>query len=87
MLKKEFIKRIAEKLNKSITETETIYEVFFDSIKEAMKNGEQITVKEFGKFEVVERPGRVGRNPQTGEQIMIKPKKVVKFKPSSNLLG
>ena len=52
-----------------------------------MKNEEQIVIKEFGRFEVVEKAGRVGRNPQTGEQIMIKPKKVVKFKPSSNLLG
>lgn len=87
MVKKEFVKKIAEKLDKPLVEVERIVDVLFETIKESMKNEEQIVIKEFGRFEVVEKAGRVGRNPQTGEQIMIKPKKVVKFKPSSNLLG
>lgn len=87
MVKKEFVKKIAEKLDKPLVEVERIVDVLFETIKESMKNKEQIVIKEFGRFEVVEKAGRVGRNPQTGEQIMIKPKKVVKFKPSSNLLG
>ena len=87
MVKKEFVKKIAEKLDKHLVEVERIVDVLFETIKESMKNEEQIVIKEFGRFEVVEKAGRVGRNPQTGEQIMIKPKKVVKFKPSSNLLG
>ena len=87
MVKKEFVKKIAEKLDKPLVEVERIVDVLFETIKESMKKEEQIIIKEFGKFEVVEKAGRVGRNPQTGEQIMIKPKKVVKFKPSSNLLG
>lgn len=87
MVKKEFVKKIAEKLDKPLVEVERIVDVLFETIKESMKNEEQIVIKEFGRFEVVEKAGRVGRNPQTGEQIMIKPKKVVKFKQSSNLLG
>lgn len=87
MVKKEFVKKIAEKLDKPLVEVERIVDVLFETIKESMKNEEQIVIKEFGRFEVVEKAERVGRNPQTGEQIMIKPKKVVKFKPSSNLLG
>ena len=87
MVKKEFVKKIVEKLDKPLVEVERIVDVLFETIKESMKNEEQIVIKEFGRFEVVEKAGRVGRNPQTGEQIMIKPKKVVKFKPSSNLLG
>lgn len=86
MVKKDFIKKISEKLKKSSAETEEIYEIFFGTIKEAMKNGEQLVIKEFGKFEVVERAGRIGRNPQTGESIMIKPKKIVRFKASSHIL-
>lgn len=87
MVKKEFVKKIAEKLDKPLVEVERIVDVLFETIKESMKNEEQIVIKEFGRFEVVEKAERIGRNPQTGEQIMIKPKKVVKFKPSSNLLG
>lgn len=87
MVKKEFVKKIAEKLDKPLVEVERIVDVLFKTVKETMKNEEQIVIKDFGKFEVIERAGRMGRNPQTGEAMMIKPKKVVKFKPSSNLLG
>ena len=47
--------------------------------------GEEVTFLGFGKFEVAERAARTGRNPQTGEEMTIEAKKVVKFKPGKGL--
>lgn len=46
---------------------------------------QSVRIEKFGTFEVATRAGRIGRNPATGEMVMIPPKDVVKFKPSSQL--
>jgi DNA-binding protein HU-beta len=56
-------------------------EVFTKSLAEILKAGEKLSIVGFGTFEVVERAAREGRNPQTGESLMIKACKMPKFKP------
>ncbi len=56
-----------------------------DAISKALKKGDRIGLVGFGSFTVVKRNARKGRNPQTGKEITIKAKKVVKFKPGSEL--
>ena len=57
----------------------------FESISNALSEGDSFTLIGFGTFSVSERAERKGRNPQTGEEITISAKKVVKFKPGKKL--
>ena len=60
-------------------------EVFTKSLAEILKSGEKLSIVGFGTFEVAERAAREGRNPQTGESLMIKACKMPKFKPAKAL--
>ncbi|MBN1907189.1 MAG: HU family DNA-binding protein [Deltaproteobacteria bacterium] len=57
----------------------------FDSISKALKKKESVTLVGFGTFKVDKRKARTGRNPQTGEAIKIKAKKVPKFVAGKSL--
>ena len=56
-----------------------------DIIKESLENGENVKLSGFGSFNVRDKRARRGRNPQTGEEITITPRRVLTFK-SSNVL-
>lgn len=62
-----------------------ICEKVFETIKKALERGESVKLSGFGKFEVKQKRSRRGRNPQTGEEIEITPRKVLSFKPSQIL--
>jgi DNA-binding protein HU-beta len=55
------------------------------NLAEAMEKGERVTLAGFGSFKVVERAEQKGRNPQTGQSIVIPAHNVVKFKPGKDL--
>ncbi len=67
------------------TEAKDSVEMFIKTVKEALKNGERVTISDFGTFYVKFRKARIGRNPRTGETIDIHPQKVVKFTPAPKL--
>jgi integration host factor subunit alpha len=58
---------------------------FFDQIIETLKTGEEIKLSSFGNFVVREKTSRPGRNPKTGEDVMISARKVVTFKAGPKL--
>ena len=62
-----------------------IVETLLEIIKEALESGEDVLVSGFGKFGVKEKRQRKGRNPATGEDMMLRPRKVVTFKCSGKL--
>ena len=62
-----------------------IVESFFDIIKSELDKGNPVMVSGFGKWTVKAKRERKGRNPQTGEVLSIKARKVVTFKPSTVL--
>lgn len=62
-----------------------IVETLFEIIKRTLEQGEDVLISGFGKFSVKEKNQRRGRNPQTGEPIMLSPRKVVTFKCSGVL--
>jgi len=55
------------------------------SIRKTLKKGDKVTLVGFGTFSITKRAARTGRNPQTGEAIKIKAKKIVKFKAGKEL--
>ena len=67
--------------NKSIETVETLLEI----IKQTLASGEDVMISGFGKFRVKEKTERKGRNPATGGDMMLAPRKVVTFKCSGKL--
>jgi DNA-binding protein HU-beta len=85
MNKTELIERVAESTGKTKKESAQLVEAVLNSIAEALRNGEKVSLIGFGNFEVRERAARIGRNPQTGEPIEIGASKVPAFKPGKQL--
>ena len=56
-----------------------------EAISKALKKGDRLSLVGFGSFSVAKRAARLGRNPQTGKEIKIAAKKVVKFKAGTEL--
>lgn len=85
MNKQELVAAMAEKSGLSKVDSEKFVKAFEEATKEALGNGESIQLIGFGTFSVTERSARTGRNPQTGKEIQIAAKKVVKFKAGKAL--
>ena len=66
-------------------EAQAAVECVLSSITKALKKGEAVTLVGFGTFKVTNRKARMGRNPQTGEEIKIKASKAPKFTPGKSL--
>lgn len=71
MTKAELVEQLAERARVTKNTAETIVNAFIGSVTEALKKGEKVTLTGFGSFMVSERKERKGRNPQTGEEILI----------------
>lgn len=62
-----------------------IVDSLFEKIKGALSRGEDVRISRFGRFEVKFRWAKKGRNPQTGEMIVLRSSRTVRFKPSRKL--
>lgn len=60
-------------------------EAFFEEIRKALENGEQVKLSGFGNFDLRDKNERPGRNPKTGEDIPISARRVVTFRPGQKL--
>jgi len=83
--KADLIKRIYEKEVLSKPDATKVVETFLEIIKSRLSEGEDILISGFGKFMVKDKKARKGRNPHTGETIILPPRRVVTFKPSGVL--
>ena len=85
MNKTELINQIAESADISKKAADDALQGFMMAITDTLEKGDKLQLTGFGTFSVTERPARVGRNPQTGKEMKIPAKKVVKFKVGSKL--
>ena len=85
MNKQQLVDAIAEKSGLSKVDSKKALEAFVEVTGSALKGGDRVALVGFGSFSVSERPARTGRNPQSGKEIVIQAKKIVKFKPGSEL--
>ena len=85
MTKIDIIDRIHEKAELSKKESSDVVELIFGTIKAALETGTKIKISGFGNFVVRSKRPRIGRNPQTGQEIEISARKVLTFKPSQVL--
>jgi integration host factor subunit alpha len=83
--KQTIVEKISEKNNLSPSEAKDTLEEFLEIMKSTLASGEDIMISGFGKFQVNEKAPRRGRNPATGEDKMLRGRKVVTFKVAGGL--
>lgn len=85
LIKKTIIEKIAEKNGLTDSKAKDTVEILLETIKSTLTSGEDVMISNFGKFEIQEKAPRRGRNPATGEDMMLDGRKVVAYKCSGNL--
>jgi DNA-binding protein HU-beta len=85
MNKAELIESMAEGAGISKADSKKALDAFIDATSGALKKGDRVALVGFGSFSVSKRAARKGRNPQTGKEITIAAKNVVKFKAGAEL--
>ena len=86
MTKRELITDVAQRLPYlTHRDAQIIVNTIFDSMTDALAQGEGIEIRGFGSFKVKDRGQREGRNPKTGEEIPICARRVVTFRPGQKL--
>ena len=85
MNKSQLIEKIANETGMTKASAERAIDAFTGAVTETLAKGDTVSLVGFGAFSVKERASRVGRNPQTGEEIQISAAKVPTFKPGKSL--
>ena len=87
MNKAELIDAMAAEAGLTKADAKRALDAFVTATTKALKKSDRVALVGFGSFSVAKRAARTGRNPQTGKEIKIAAKKVVKFKAGSELTG
>jgi integration host factor subunit beta len=69
----------------AVSDTDLAVKTIMDCMVESLANGQRIEIRGFGSFSLSQRAARVGRNPKTGEQVMVPGKRVPHFKAGKEL--
>lgn len=85
MRKQDLVRAVAEATGQSDVAASRAVNAVFDTIEQALANGDEVALSGFGTFKVVERSSRQGRNPQTGDPITIESRKSPVFRPGTQL--
>jgi len=85
MTKADIVEKVYQKIGFSKKEASELVELVFGSLKDVLQKGDKVKISGFGNFVVRGKNERVGRNPQTGEQIKISARRVLTFRPSQVL--
>ncbi len=85
LTKAEMAEHLFETLGINKRDAKDLVEIFFEEVREALESGEQVKLSGFGNFDLRQKNERPGRNPKTGEDIPIKARRVVTFRPGQKL--
>ena len=85
LTKSDIVQSIADQIGFTKNQSSEVTEALLEIIKRTLASGEDVLVSGFGKFCVNEKAKRKGRNPATGDAMMLKPRRVVTFKCSGKL--
>ena len=81
----DLVQALYEEIGLSRDECAGMLEAVLEEVATSLVDGEPVKVSNFGVFTVRQKAERVGRNPKTGVEVPIKPRRVVVFRPSNNL--
>ncbi len=82
MTKADIVENLAEKMSRTKDEAYDLLELTLEILKQAIISEENVKISGFGNFSVQQKRARKGRNPQTGDEITITPRKILTFKAS-----
>ena len=85
MNKSELITSLSESQNISHDDATLVLNSFIDIIKSTLVEGNRIEIRGFGSFQMKEYKGYTGRNPRSGEQVTVTPKRLPFFRPGKEL--
>lgn len=86
MTRSDLVNQLAERFSQlTHRDTEFAVKTILDAMSDALARGHRIEIRGFGSFSINRRPPRVGRNPRSGEQVIIPEKLVPHFKPGKAL--
>ncbi len=83
--KADLANTLFEQLGLNKREAKEFIELFFEKIRESLENGESVKLSGFGSFSVRDKRSRPGRNPKTGEEVAVTPRRVVTYKASQKV--
>ena len=83
--KADLANTLFEQLGLNKREAKEFVELFFEKIRESLENGESVKLSGFGGFSVRDKKSRPGRNPKTGEEVSVTPRRVVTYKASQKV--
>jgi integration host factor subunit alpha len=85
LTKAEIADRLFNEVGLNKREAKEFVDAYFEIVREALENGENVKLSGFGNFQLREKNQRPGRNPKTGEEIPISARRVVTFRPGQKL--
>ncbi len=85
LTKADMADRLFDEVGLNKREAKEFVDAYFEMIREALENGENVKLSGFGNFQLREKSQRPGRNPKTGEEIPISARRVVTFRPGQKL--
>ena len=86
VIKADIVEQVYQKVGFTRQEASEAVEVLLGEMKAALGSGESIRIVGFASFNLRQKKERIARNPKTGETVWIKPRRVLTFKPSKQLL-
>jgi integration host factor subunit alpha len=85
LTKADMAEALFNELGLNKREARELVDMFFEELRSALANGEQVKLSGFGNFDLRDKNERPGRNPKTGEEIPISARRVVTFRPGQKL--
>ncbi len=85
MNKADLVEKIAEITKMPKTQSEAVLDATMQAIQKALSKGDDVKLVGFGTFSILNRKSRPGRNPKTGQTVIIPSQKVPRFRPGKDL--
>lgn len=83
--KADLAKQIMDHLGLNMRESKDMVEAFFAEIANCLESGEEVKLSGFGTFQLRDKSARPGRNPKTGEEVLVTARRVISYYPSTTL--
>lgn len=86
MTRSDLVDQLAERFAQlTHRDAELAVKTILDALAEALENNHRVEIRGFGSFSITHRPARIGRNPRSGEQVVVPEKRMPHFKPGKTL--
>lgn len=87
MNKEQIVRQLAEKMDINLVESRVYLNAVLEIIVEGLVADEKVAIHEFGRIFILSQSQRLARNPKTGEEVMLNPRKTIRLKPCDYLIN